>query len=320
MTIVANTFLTYSAIGLRESLSDVIYRISPEETPFISNIGKGSVPSVYNEWQNDALAAAAANQQLEGDDVATFPAVVPTVRLGNYVQISRKLALVSGTNEVANKAGRKSEMAYQLALRSAELKRDMEFIATQNQAAVAGNSTTARQTAGFESFIRTNDSRGASGVDPTLSGSTAGYPNAAPTDGTQRAFTETLLKTVAQAVYSSGGKATMLIVGPAQKQVASGFAGIAQQRRETGDVAAVIVGAADVYVSDFGRINIVPDRFSRNRSALFVDPDYAQLDFYRPFRTVELATTGDAQKRMILVEWGVRITHEAAHGIVADLT
>lgn len=321
MTIVANTFTTYSAVGLRESLENKIYQISPEETPFISNIGRGSTKTVYNEWQNDALAAAdTANAQLEGDDIATFPAVVPTLRLGNYCQISRKLAVVSGTNEEATKAGRTSEMAYQLAQRAAELKRDVESIVCQNQGAVAGNNTTARKTAGFEAFIRTNQSRGASGVASTLSGATQGFPNAAPTDGTQRAFTETILKAVLSSIYTSGGKSKICLLGVAQKQVASSFAGIAQQRRETGDKSAVIVGAADVYVSDFGEVTFVPTRFSRNRTALFIDPEYVQLDFYRSFRTKPLAETGDAQKRMILVEYMLRVTHEGAHGVAADLT
>jgi hypothetical protein len=321
MTIVSNTSTTYSAVGIRESLSDTIYQISPEETPFISNIGKGSVPQTYNEWQNDALGSVdTANAQLEGDDVATFPAPVPTTRLGNYQQISRKLAIVSGTYEGVKKAGRSSEMAYQLAQRAAELKRDIESIAVQNQIAVAGNNTTARKTAGFEAFLRTNVNRGASGTSSTLSGTTQGYPSVIGVDGTQRAYTETILKDVAQKIWSSGGTLKIMMVGALQKQVASGFTGIAQARRETGDSAVTIIGAADVYVSDFGQIQIVPNRFSRNRSALFIDPERVQLDFYRPFQTIALAQTGDAQKRMILAEWGVRVTHEAAHGVAADLT
>lgn len=320
MAIVANTFTTYSAVGIRESLSDSIYQISPEETPFINNIGTGSVPAIYNEWQNDALDAPAANAQLEGDDITTFTAATPTTRLGNYQQISRKLAIVSGTNEKIVKAGRKSEMAYQLAKRAAELKRDIETAAVGNQAAVAGNATTARQTAGFESFLRTNVNRASDGANPTLSGTTQGYPNAAPTDGTTRNWTETLLKDVAQKIYTSGGRLSMVMVGPANKVVTSGFAGIAEQRRDTGDKPAVIIGAADVYVSDFGRISIVPNRFSRNRSALFIDPEQAQIDYFRPFHTVKLAKTGDAEKRMILVEWGLRVNHEGSHGIAADLS
>lgn len=324
MAVITNTYLTYDAKGLREQLSDAIYRISPEETPFQTAIGKESVDGTYFEWQTDALANAAANAVVEGDEAA-FVAATPTVRLGNYCQISRKTVLVSGTLDRVSKAGRKSEMALQLAKAAAELKRDLEFIATQNQAANAGATGTARLTAGFESFLRTNDDRGpgsgTAGADPTLSGSTAGYPNAAPTDANStRAFTETILKNVMQKVYTAGGKASMLMVGVAQKQVVSTFAGIAQQRRDTGDSPAVIVGAADVYVGDFGRLSVVPNRFQRNRTALFIDPSQVSMVFLRPFQTIELAKTGDAEKRAILVEWGLKVNTEAAHGVAADLT
>lgn len=321
MGIIANTYTAYTAVGIREELSDVIYRISPEETPFMSNVGKGSVDNTYFEWQNDALAAATtSNAQLDGNDYTTFPAVVPTTRLGNYTQISTKQVLVSGRVDRVKKAGRKSELAYQLALRSAELKRDMESIATQNNFAAPGTvGATASTTASFETFLRTNVSRGATGANATLSGGTQGYPNAAVTDGTQRAFTEALLKTVAQLVWNSGGHLTMCMLGGLQKQVASGFAGIAQQRRETGKSAATIIGAADGYLSDFGLISIVPNRFQRNRSALILDPEYIEVVFLRPFQQIELAKTGDAEKRLLLVDWGIKVNHEAAHGIVADL-
>lgn len=324
MAIVENTYLGFDAIGIREDLSNVIYNISPEETPFVSNIGRGSVQNTYFEWQNDALAAAAANDQLEGDETS-FTAAVPTTRLANYTQISRKDVIVSGTLDAVNKAGRKAETAYQLAKKSAELKRDMEFVACQNQAARAGDATTTRRTAGFESFMRTNVDRGTAGTpgaNPTLSGTTQGYPDAAPTDGSvTRAFTETLLKTVLQELYTSGGKPNMVILGPAQKQVFSTFAGIAAQRfNAPGGEQSTIIGAADVYLSDFGKLTAVPSRFSRNRTALLVDPEYAEIVYLRPWMVEDLAKTGDAQKKHILVEWGVKVTHEAAHGVVADLT
>lgn len=324
MAIITNTYLTFDSVGIRESLSNVIYNISPEETPFVSNIGRGTVENVYFEWQNDALAAAAANDQLEGDETS-FTAAVPTTRLANYCQISRKDVLVAGTLDAVNKAGRKAETAYQLAKKSAELKRDMEFVACQNQAARAGNSTTSRRTAGFESFIRTNTSRGTGtpvGANPTLSGTTEGYPNAGPTDaGTLRAFTETLLKTVLQSLYTAGGQPKMIILGPAQKQTFSTFAGIAQQRYEApGSGQTTIIGAADVYVSDFGKLTAVPSRFSRNRTALLVDPEYVEIVYLRPWMTEDLAKTGDAQKKHILVEWGVKVTHEGSQGVIADLS
>lgn len=323
MAIVTNTYLTLganAARGIREDLSNVIYNISPEETPFVSNIGRGSAQNTYFEWQNDALAAAAANDQLEGDETS-FTAAVRTTRLANYTQISRKDVIVSGTLDAVNKAGRKAETAYQLAKKSAELKRDMEFVACQNQAARAGDATTSRRTAGFESFIRTNKSRGATGTDPTLSGTDQGFPNAAPGDGTQRAFTETLLKTVLQSLYTAGGKPNMIILGAAQKQVFSTFAGIAAQRfNAPGDGQSTIIGAADVYLSDFGKLTAVPSRFSRNRTALLVDPEYAEICYLRPWMVEDLAKTGDAAKKHILVEWGLKVTHEGAHGVVADLS
>jgi hypothetical protein len=320
MAIIANTYLTYSSKGNREQLSDMIYNISPEETPFISNAGKGSVDGTYYEWQTDSLAAAAANDVIEGDETG-FTAPVATLRLGNFAQISKKDVIVSGTQERIQKAGRKSELAYQLAKKGAELKRDMEFIACQNQAARGGNSTTSRRTAGFESFILSNEDRGATGSDPTLSGTTEGYPNAAPTDGTQRAFTETLLKTVLAESYSSGGSGQMLLVGPAQKQVVSGFAGIAANRfMVQGESQGVIIGAADVYVGDFGKVNVVPSRFSRNRSALLIDPKHVEIVYLRPFLVEDLAKTGDAMKKHILVEWGTKVNHEASQGVIADLS
>lgn len=321
MAVITNTYLSYDAKGIRENLSDAIYRISPEETPFQSAVGKESVDGVYYEWQTDALASAGANAVVEGDE-ATFSAATPTVRLGNYCQISRKSVIVSGTLERVSKAGRKSEMALQLAKKAAELKRDMEFIATQNQAANAGATATARLTAGFESFLRTNADRGATGADPTLSGTTAGYPDAAPTDGTQRAWTETILKTVSQSVYESGGNPTVLMVGAAQKVVTSSFAGLSANRNtvSSGAKPVAVVAAVELYVGDFQTLQVVPNLFQRNRSAFLLDPSQASIVFLRPFFTKDIAETGDASKKLLLVEWGLKVNTEAAHGIAADLT
>jgi len=320
MAVVTNTYLSYDSVGIREELSDTIYNISPEETPFINNVGRGTVQNTYYEWQNDALAAAAANSRIEGDETS-FAAATPTTRLANYCQISSKNVLVANTLDAVNKAGRKAETAYQLAKRSAELKRDMEFIACQNQAGQGGNTTTARLTAGFESFISTNASRGTGGADPALSGTTDGYPDTAPTDGTQRAFTETILKDVLQQMFTTGGTPKMVILGPAQKQVFSTFAGIADQRYMAPKSSqTTIIGAADVYLSDFGTLTAVPSRFSRNRTALFVDPEYASIVMLRPFMVEDLAKTGDAEKKHIIVEWGLKVDHEGAHAVAADLS
>ena len=318
MAIVANTFTRYSAIGIREDLSNVIYNISPEETPFISNISRENVKNTYFEWQTDALdAASASNAALEGDDISSFSAVTPTSRVGNYTQISRKDVIISGTVESVDKAGRRSELTYQLAKMGAALKRDMESALLANQAAVAGNTTTARRTAGLPAWLTSNTDFGTGGADPTV-GST---PTAARTDGTQRAFTEALLKTVVAEVWTNGGTPKMLMVGSFNKQAASAFSGIATKFRDVpAGQQAQIIGAADVYVSDFGTINIVPNRFQRARDALIVDPEYASLAILRPIQQMELAKTGDAEKRLMLVEYGLKVSNQAAHGIVADLT
>lgn len=324
MSQTANTFDTFAAKGIRESLSNVIYNISPEETPFMSNIGRENVKNTYFEWQTDSLAAASTtNAQVEGDDVSSYDSTAATVRIGNYTQVSRKTLILSGTLESVDKAGRRSELAYQLAKRSAELKRDMESIMLCNQKAdggSAGVSSALRKTGSLLAFIKSNTDKGTGGADPSYTT----QPNATRTDATDanlRTFTETILKSVIQKVWSAGGTPKILMVGPVNKQRVSGFAGIAEIRKEVvGNKPGVIIGAADVYVSDFGNVSVVPNRFQRERDAFVLDPEYASVAFLRPFNTVELAKTGDAEKRMILVEWGLKVNTEAAHGLAADLT
>jgi hypothetical protein len=324
MSQTANTFDTFAAKGIRESLSNVIYNISPEETPFMSNIGRENVKNTYFEWQTDSLAAASTtNAQVEGDDVSSFDSTSATTRVGNYTQISNKTVLISGTLEAVDKAGRRSELAYQLAKRSAEIKRDMESTMLTNQAASAGSagvSTALRKTGSLLAFLKTNTDKGTGGADPVYTSS----PNATRTDATAanlRTFTEAILKTVIQKVWASGGSPKLLMVGPVNKARVSEFAGIAEIRREvTGNRQATIIGAADVYVSDFGSVSVVPNRFQRERDAFVLDPEYASVAFLRPFQTVELAKTGDAEKRLITVEYGLKVNTEAAHGLAADLT
>ena len=318
MAIVTNTFTTYSAKGIREDLSNVITNIAPEETPFMSNIGRENVTNTLYEWQTDTLAAAAANSQLEGDDVTSFDAVVATVRLQNYAQISRKTIVLSNTEEVVNKAGRRSEVAYQIAKRSAELKRDQEFSMLNNAGTTSGSTTAARTTASLQAFIKTNvDFDTTNGVNPTYTT----LPTLGRTDGTVRTFTETILKNVIQKVWTAGGTPKILMTGPVNKQRVSGFAGIASSRFnvEGGARPATIIGAADIYVSDFGNVNVVPNRFQRERDAFVIDPDYAKMVVLRPYQQVELAKTGDAEKRMLIVEWGLKVLAENAHGLAADL-
>ena len=317
MTIVTNTFTSYSAKGIRENLSDVITNIAPEETPFQSNIGRETISNTLFEWQTDTLADAAANAQLEGDDVASFDAVTATVRLTNYAQISRKTIILSNTEEVVNKAGRRSELAYQIAKRGSELKRDQEYIFLNGGVAVAGNTTTARVTASLGAFVKTNTDKQTNGVDPSYTT----LPNSARTDGNVRTFTETILKNVIQKVWTAGGTPKILMCGPVNKQRVSGFSGIASSRFniDGGAKPATLIGAVDIYVSDFGNVQVIANRFQRERDAWVIDPDYAKMTVLRPYQQVELAKTGDAEKRMLLIEYGLKVLAENAHGLAADL-
>jgi hypothetical protein len=312
------TYQVYQSIGNREDLSDVIYSISPTDTPIMSSIGKTKATAVYHEWQTDSLAAnTTANALVEGATASDIT-VSPTTRLGNYTQIVGKTVMVSGTLEAVDKAGRKSEKAYQLAKISSEIKRDMETIITANQGQSAGNTSTARTLGALLSYIKSNTSKNGTattGVDPVTVGVST------RTDGTTRTFTEAMLKSVVASVFTNGGTPSTLFVSPTQKQVVSGFTGLAAQRYQVATSGqATILAGADLYQSDFGVISIVPDRFMRTRDALILDPEYAALAFLRPFQTNELARVGDAEKTQILAEFTLEVRNEAAHGGVFDLS
>lgn len=317
MAIVTNTFTTFDAKGIREDLSNIITNISPEEVPYQSNIGRESISNSLFEWQTDELAAAAANKQIEGDDVSSFDSVTATVRLQNYAQISRKTMVLSATEEVVNKAGRRSEMAYQTAKKSMELKRDIEFTLLNGAVAAAGNTSTARGTASLGAFIKTNVDMQTNGVNPSYTT----LPNSARTDGNVRTFTETILKNVIQKVWSSGGTPKILMCGPVNKQRVSGFSGIASSRFNIngGEKPATLIGAVDIYVSDFGNVSVIANRFQRERDAWVLDPEYAKMAVLRPYQKIDLAKSGDADKAMVLQEWGHKVLTETAHGLAADL-
>jgi hypothetical protein len=315
MAIVSNTFTTYDAKGIREELSNVIANISPEETPFQSNVGSENVSNTFFEWQTDSLAATDQTAVINGDDVTSFDATSATTRLGNYTHIRRRTVIVADNLESVDKAGRANELAYQLAKRGKELKRDIEAVLTANNARVAGASSTAPETAGLGAWIASNESVGTGGVAPTGDGTDA------RTDGTQRAISEAMLKDVMQQTWSAGGNPSVLMVGPFNKQAVSAFTGIAAQRYQApSDSPTTIIGAADVYLSDFGSVTVVPNRFQRDRDAFVLDPEYASVCYLRPIQQVELAKTGDAEKRMVIAEFGLKVMNEAAHGIIADLT
>ena len=309
MAKVTNAFDTYSATSDREQLSDVIYNISPQATPFMSAIGKNSIKNVVFDWQTETLPTASGAGQLEGFELSRAAATA-TTRVSNVAQISSRDATVTGSQQASDPAGKKSEMAHQLAIMAKALKRDMEVALCQKGAKTTGNATTARVTGGFESWITSNVSRGTNGA-----GNGGG---AAPTDGTQRALTEALLKTVLQSCFTNGGEPSMAICGPVNKQVISGFTGRSSARQMVD--ANTVEASVSIYASDFGELKIVPSNFSSERSLLLVDPEYAKVSYLRDFKTVDISTVGDAETKMILAEYGLEMSNEAAHGIVADLT
>jgi hypothetical protein len=302
-----------AAIGNREDLTDVIYNIAPTETPFMSNIGRTKCTSTFHEWQTDSLASPGLNQQLEGDDYdsGTLDTVDVTTRVTNYTTISAKTLIISGSHESTLKAGRKSEIAYQVAKKGKELKRDIEFTLSQKQHAVASTGGTTRKTRALESWIDTNVSE---------TGSTHGSTFAI-TDGTQRNLTEAMVKSAVQQAWTSGGDPEMVLCGPVNKQnISSQFSGIATMYREqSGTGPGTIIGAADVYVSDFGELKVVPSRFSRDRTISIIQKDMWAIAYLRPFRVYDLAKTGDAEKRLLLSEYTLESRNEAASAKVADL-
>ncbi|MBP2301568.1 DUF5309 domain-containing protein [Azospirillum picis] len=312
-----NTVQTYAQVGIREDLSDVVSKIDITEVQFQSNIGKSKATARYHEWQTQALAAASAsNACVEGDDT-TAQAATPRVRVGNRLQIAKKSGTVSGSAQAVDVAGVSDELDEQKILKGLELRRDVEATLLQNTASSAGNSTTAATAAGFESWITSNVSRGTSGANGGFSGGTV----AAPTDGTQRAFAQSQLDTVMQSCFANGGKPTMLFLGPAQKTAFSAFTGIALNRVDNPkDTQVTIVGGADVYLSNFGKLSVVPSIFQRNRTALLIDPKMVKKANLRKMFTEMLAKTGDADKFQVIEEFTLEMTNEKAHGLIADLT
>jgi hypothetical protein len=320
MTVPAATTQTFQQVGTREDLSDIIYDLSPTETPFVQKAARTKAKQVFHEWQTDVLASAAANKQIEGDDASSLT-MTPTVRLGNYTQISAKAIVVSGTADATDKAGRKSELSYQLMKRGKELKRDIEYAVTQNQGSTAGGVGTARSLASVESWLATNRTSATGGAS-TTPGFSSGTVTA-PTDATvQTTLSEANLKAVISACWTQGGQPEMVLVGSYNKQKISAFSGIATQTYNYDAKWAkqgAILAAADVYVSDFGVLQIVPSRFNRDRTALVLDMEYWAIAYLRPFTQYELAKTGDAEKRQMLVEFTLEAKNEKASGKVTDL-
>jgi hypothetical protein len=328
MAQITNTYETYDARGNREELADKIYQITPEETPFLSLIGRKSVASTHPEWQTDALASVDVdNNQAEGSDWS-YSAISPTTRVGNYTQISDKKIIISRTQDKTSKAGRKSELAREVAKKGVELRIDMEVICLSNQASSAGsgNGATNRKLGGMRAWLATNDNMN-SGTSGGFNSGT-GVVDAA-VNGTQRAFSKTILDSVILSTYNAGGSPKTLMLSPYAKTVFSTFmsdTNVALQRfAANGKGQTTIVAAADMYLSDFGTISVVPNRqMARGgatiaRNAFLIDPRMVSLGVFDDISLEKPAKTGDAEKRVLVTEYTLLVNNEAAHGVAADL-
>ena len=322
--------------SVREDLSDIIYNISPTETPFTVNVGKEKSENTYSEWQLDELAdPSLSNAHIDGDEFAGL-GLTSSARVGNYHQISRKDLVVSRRANIVNKAGRRSEMAYQIAKKGKELRRDVEYRALFRAPAVVGSGSAAMQTAGVPCWIRSNISRGAgSPTNPTLSGTNSGYPNAIGTQGTARGFTESGMLAQSRAVYEAGGSANMVLFDTQIKASLSSFLfgsssnRIATPYQDHGARAksgVSVIGAVDVYTDDFHILDFVPTRFlpqygsaNTRKDVLVLDTDYWCLSYLDGFHTEDIAKVGDHRRRMLLVDWMVKCKNEEASAVIADV-
>lgn len=323
MAVPSNTIQAVARVGIREDLSDKIHELFPDDCPFQAAVGREKASQVMHEWQTDSLTAANAdNYTIQGDDLAN-ESRANTVRQGNYTQIMKKVVGASTTMEASRTAGRTSELAREIMKAGRELKTDAEKRFCGNYAAVAPAAGVAGQAAGALAFLRTNSELGVAGTpaNPIYSGgTTSGIPTTAAVNGTQRTFTEALLKTLVKNIWTAGGNPKMAIMSMSHKQIAGAFSGLATQRRETGDKRISIVAGADVYVSDAGETQFVPSRFCSTRDVLVIDPEYWAVAELDSLKVIDLAKTGLATRKAMYQEVTLVSRNEAASGVLRDLT
>jgi hypothetical protein len=321
MAVAANALETYDSKTIREDLQEAENMISPTETPFYSMIaGRMKATSTLHEWPLLELAAVnSSNRVAEGEDAPTVSAPDVAMRRSNYTQISFKNVKVSSTAQAVDGAADIEKLAKQVSYKLKELKRDKEQMLLDNTAADPGAAAgaTVRKAAGLPAFLITNASRGTGGTAPTLSGTTNGYPNGAAGDGTLRDLTEDLLNTVIQSVWTQGGDPRYCLVSPINKRVISTtFNAYATKYKDADDKK--LVTSVNVYESDFGTVQIVPNRFQRGRDVFVIDPDYVDIAELQPTKQEPLAKTGLTDNRLISCEYTLHVGNEKAQGIVAD--
>ena len=309
-----NTFDSYDAKGIREDLEDVIYNISPEETPFYSSLKKTKASNTLHEWQTDSLRSSAANAHIEGDDTDAT-AVTGTERLGNYTQIFKNAVTVPDTDEGLDKAGRSAEMAYQTLKIAKEQKLDIEKALFDNNKREGGSSSAARELAGVPAYMQTNiTNKGTNGAEPT--GSVPGAT--ARTDGTQTAFSQTDFDLAMQSIWENGGRPDSVYLSAFQMNVALGFTGNNNQRSTVQAGDEKVVKSLDVYVTPWGTVEFTPTRENRGRDVFIMQNDMWACGVLRPTKNTALAKTGDSTKRQVLTELTLVCKNEAASGMVVD--
>lgn len=324
MAVITNTFTTAQAVGLREELSDVVSRITPEDTQLYSLIEKSKCVSIHPEWETDDLAAPGVNAREEGEDY-NFDAITPPVRMGNYTQILRKDWIISGTQEEVSEAGNVQKRKYQKLKKGVEIRKDIEFAIVSNTASVAGST---RYFGGLPSWLTTNVSRGSGGSNGGFNTGTG--LTVAATNGTQRAFTKALMDGVMQSGYQNGATFRNVSVSPYVKSVFVTFmsdTNVAQFRYavSAGGERNTIIATADVYEGPFGKVMIMPNRVQAAsaavaRNAFFIDPDFAEFLWLRKIQEdKEVAKTGDADKGVIIGEGTFKVKNEKGLGVVADI-
>ncbi len=311
----SNTLDSYDVKGIREDLSNVIYDVSPEETPFYSSLQKTKASNTYHEWQTDSLRASAANAHIEGD-ATTAEARGVTTRLGNYCQIFKNAVVIPDTDEGLDKAGRSAEMAYQILKIAKEQKLDIEKALFDNNKYEAGSSTAARELAGLGAYMKTNVTNigGSGGANPT--GTVPG--NTARTDGTQTAFTQADFDSTMQSIWTNGGKASSVYLSAFQMNIALGFTGNNNQRSTVKSESQKVVKHMDVYVTPWGTVEFIPSRENRGRDVWILQDDMFCAAVLRPTKNTELAKTGDNTTRQVLTELTLVSKNEKASGLVAD--
>jgi len=311
------TATTATAVGERETLADVIYKVDSDETPIFSSTAKTTINGVFAEWQVQELASAAANHVNEGADMADT-GVTATTRLGNYAQISQKGVIISKTLDAVEKAGRDREVAYQKVLKGLELRRDIEHMIGNTDVARAASGP--RKSASLTCWI-TNGSVGA-----TAGAFATGDGTDTVTGGDDRALTLALIDDATQDAWADGGSPELLVCSATNRANISDLsqAGtnlVTNQVNATANAAPSFIGSVSVYLNDFGQLNITPSRFMGNDRLFVIDPDYVEIGTLagRNFSENEIGATGDAEKIQLICEWTLCVKAPKAHGMILDL-